>query len=446
MEDKYFIGETFIQKCNLKLTVLKKTDLKQSGRNPLFLCKFENGEEILCRKDHVLRGTIQNKNKCEEHENEFLFKEWIQNEGHIIIPIKKSKKKISGIYAYEGYIKEYESEGNIIFLKSYAQRGNISNPFTIWRSKEKFVEYLNNVTFEPTIINIANDLKLSVSRVGQLIYKYEVFDKIFYNPIISNEEEEFIKYIKSIYNGRVERYILSDSKEIDVYLPELNLGFEFNGNYWHCELNKNKDYHRNKSLLAEEEGIRLIHIWEYEWLQDTDKIKYFINNLLYKKQIIYARNCKIKEITTKEYQNFCNKYHLQGECGAKIKLGLYYKDELIQIMSFGVPRFTDKYQWEILRECSKFGYSIVGGKERLYKTFIKKYNPKSVISYCDFNKFTGKSYLELGFSKQNINKDFVWWEEGVNLVYWRNPYQHKELKNRCLKIWRAGQLVFTWEN
>ena len=158
MEDKYFIGETFTQKCNLKLTVLKKTDLKQSGRNPLFLCKFENGEEILCRKDHVLRGTIQNKNKCEEHENEFLFKEWIQNEGHIIIPIKKSKKKISGIYAYEGYIKEYESEGNIIFLKSYAQRGNISNPFTIWRSKEKFVEYLNNVTFEPTIINIANDL------------------------------------------------------------------------------------------------------------------------------------------------------------------------------------------------------------------------------------------------------------------------------------------------
>ena len=447
MDDQNFIGNIFPQRCGLNLTVLEKTNLKQSGRNPLFICQFEDGEKILCRKDHVLRGTIQNKNKNEEHENEFLFKEWKQNEGHIVIPIKKSKKQISGIYAYEGYIKGYENEGTILFLKSYAQRGTISNPFLVWKTKERFEKYLNNINFEPTIYNISKDLNLSLSMVGQLIYKYKIFDKIHYNPIISKKEIELLNYIKSIYRGKIDRYILSDSKEIDIYLPDLKLGFEFNGNFWHCEINKSREYHKKKSLLAKKENIRLVHIWEYEWIQDEEKIKKYIKDLLnLKKEIIYARNCKVKEITTSEYNDFCRNFHLQGICAAKVKLGLFYKDELVQIMSFGCPRFTDKYEWEIIRECSKFEICIVGGKEKLWKYFVKNYNPNNCISYCDFNKFIGESYLKLGFEFNGINKDFIWWEEGNNIIHWRNPYKHNELKNRCLKIWRAGQLVFVWKN
>ena len=30
--------------------------------------------------------------------------------------------------------------------------------------------------------------------------------------------------------------------EIDIYLPNLNLAFEFNGVYWHCDLYKNKKW------------------------------------------------------------------------------------------------------------------------------------------------------------------------------------------------------------
>ena len=117
-------------------------------------------------------------------------------------------------------------------------------------------------------------------------------------------------------------------------------------------------------------------------------------------------------------------------------------------MSFGSPRFTENFDWEIIRECSKLGYIILGGKEKLWSYFIKKYSPKNCISYCDFSKFTGESYLKLGFKKERLNKPgFVWYDNTINQVFWRNPYQNQEMKEKgYLKIYDCGQLVFTWYN
>ena len=99
----------------------------------------------------------------------------------------------------------------------------------------------------------------------------------------------------------------------------------------------------------------------------------------------------------------------------------------------------------ISRECSKQGYIILGGKEKLWSYFIKKYNPNSVISYCDFSKFTGNSYLKLGFKKERLNKPgFVWWDSKINQVFWRSPEKNQEMKEKYIKIYDCGQLVFTW--
>ena len=115
-------------------------------------------------------------------------------------------------------------------------------------------------------------------------------------------------------------------------------------------------------------------------------------------------------------------------------------------MSFGSPRFTDKYEWEIIRECSKLGYIVIGGKEKLWSYFLKKHTPSNCISYCDFSKFNGNSYLKLGFNKIGLNKPgFVWWNKKEDKYYWRNPYKYKEFKNSgYLKIYDCGQLVFEW--
>ena len=39
-------------------------------------------------------------------------------------------------------------------------------------------------------------------------------------------------------------------------------------------------------------------------------------------------------------------------------------------MSFSKPRFTDKYEYECIRECSKFNYFVLGGKEKLWKDIL----------------------------------------------------------------------------
>lgn len=61
-------------------------------------------------------------------------------------------------------------------------------------------------------------------------------------------------------------------------------------------------------------------------------------------------------------------------------------------MSFGKPRYNKNYECELLRLCTKNGYAVVGGAEKLFSYFVKTHNPKSVISYCDLSKFMGNVY------------------------------------------------------
>jgi hypothetical protein len=51
--------------------------------------------------------------------------------------------------------------------------------------------------------------------------------------------------------------------EIDI-LPELKLGFEFNGLYWHSNKFKEKNYHLNKTDWFKK--IYASYIWEDDWI------------------------------------------------------------------------------------------------------------------------------------------------------------------------------------
>ena len=216
-------------------------------------------------------------------------------------------------------------------------------------------------------------------------------------PVIntSKAEKEIVEFIKSIYSGEIitnDRKILN-GKEIDIYIPDLNLAFEYDGVFWHNDINNSYKFEECKT-----KGIRLIRITESEWITKNNKIKNFIKSSfgVFDKKF-FARKCEIKEINNITYRNFCEENHLQGYSPASVKIGLFYENELIQIMSFAKPSFSKDIEWELIRECSKMNYSIVGGKRKLLKYFERKYNPKSLISYCEKDKFSGKSYYEAGF-------------------------------------------------
>lgn len=173
--------------------------------------------------------------------------------------------------------------------------------------------------------------------------------------------------------------------ELDIYLPELHLAIEYNGTYWHSEqAGKYKSYHVNKSFLCEQQGIHLIHIFEYQWTLNKRQIKQRLSNILgnYTNKI-FARKCIVREIDFDITSDFLNNYHLQGSCISKINLGLFYNDELVSVMTFGKPRFNKDDQWELIRFCNKEGYHVIGAASKLLKYFERNYNPKSLISYAN---------------------------------------------------------------
>ena len=212
----------------------------------------------------------------------------------------------------------------------------------------------------------------------------------------SKPEIEVYEYIKGLIpevevlaNDRT----LLNGKEVDIYIPSHNLAIEFDGIYYHNGVNNSYKFD-----LCRSKSVRLIRVNEFEWNNQRSLIKSILKSALGLYDIkVYARNCIVKEISTEDYKNFLESSHLQGYIPASIKLGLFYEGKLIQVESYGKSRFDTSYSYELLRECSLPGYKILGGKSKIFRYFIGKYNPTSILSYCEKDKFSGKSYESIGF-------------------------------------------------
>lgn len=190
------------------------------------------------------------------------------------------------------------------------------------------------------------------------------------------------------------------------------------------EYGLDKYYHRDKNILAKNNGYRCICIWDWD---DIDKIV----SLLKRRESIYARKCIIKLTDVKEEKEFLNKYHLQGYIKSSIGIGLYYNNELVSIMTFGKPRYNKKYEWELLRYCSSL--NVIGGAEKLWAHFIRTYSPASIISYCDNSKFNGDTYIKLGFILSNDGDE--------PSKHWVHYYTKKHITDNLLRQRGFDQLL-----
>lgn len=227
------------------------------------------------------------------------------------------------------------------------------------------------------------------------------------NPKLSGTskmEQELFDFIRNNYNGSIQKgdKTILKNREIDILLPELNLAFEFNGLYWHSEIHKDNNYHNKKTTDCLNEGIKLLHIWEDDWLFKKDIIKSIILNKLGVIEKIWARKCEIRYVDNKEVRIFLNDNHIQGFVGSSVKLGLYYEGLLVSLMTFGALRKSlgtksSSHNWELLRFCNKIGFSVVGGASKLFKYFLSNNEFDMIISYSDNGRGVGELYTKLGF-------------------------------------------------
>ena len=303
---------------------------------------------------------------------------------------------------------------------------------------------------------LSKDTGVSKSVVGQYIHKYGLEDYIEYICKVSQPEKDIIEYLtsKGITNiVQSDRDIL-DGKEIDVFLPDYNVGIEFNGDYWHSELKRDKRYHYDKSMLANSKGIFLYHIFSHEWFDEEKRTRILnhLDNILHlNENKIYARKCMIREVDVSEKNNFLNENHIQGKDNSTIKLGLYYNDELVSIMTFCYPRFSKKYNWELSRFCFKHNYNVIGGASKLFKYFVDNYmkDGEVIVSYSDIAKTTGKIYKTLNFEFVNdAEPNYIWWKSDDD---YKTRYQCQMVNERVImesngyiKIYDCGNKVWVF--
>ena len=226
--------------------------------------------------------------------------------------------------------------------------------------------------------------------------------------------------------------------------------------YGECRIGKT--YHKDKSKLAKDNGYHVIHVFDWD---DTDKVL----RLLKSRETVYARKCVVKVVDYRDTNEYLSSNHLQGTCkGQEIRLGLYYNNQLVSLMSFGKSRFNKNYEYELLRYCAS--HNVVGGAEKLFKYFVDKYKPKSIVSYCDTSKFSGKVYDTLGFKyvktnsprkhwyskkeKRHITDGLLIWQ-GYDRLFKENhgkgtSNEELILARGYLPVYDCGQSTYTWEN
>ena len=221
-----------------------------------------------------------------------------------------------------------------------------------------------------------------------------------YNFAFSDAENDVYEYVKQMCGHNVlknDRTVLT-GKELDIYIPDLKIGIEYDGVHWHDEMHKPNDYHLRKTEECEKQGIQLIHIFEDEWKYKTEIVKSRLSGIFGFNKRIFARKCECKTISYDESRRFLDENHIQGNCVSKYRYGLFYNGELASVMTFGKSRF--KNEFEMLRFCNRLYINVIGGAGKLFKHFLNDHPEiAEIVSFADRRWSQGDLYEKLNFSK-----------------------------------------------
>jgi hypothetical protein len=307
------------------------------------------------------------------------------------------------------------------------------------------------------VTQIARELSVDKKTVVNYAVKYDVSFDIkgsSYEQDIAN----FLKENDIKFSERNRKLI--HPLELDFFIEDLNIAIEFNGIYYHSDIFLDKKYHETKMLACEKVGIRLIHIFEDEWLFHNAAVKGRILNLCKKSQRgVGARKLEIRTIDKPLAQSFTEANHIQGKSfNSFYEVGAFYEDTLVAVMTFSYQRGTQHV--ELSRFCSD-GKTYPGAFSRMFKFAIKDKGFDYVVSYADLRYSTGDLYYKTGFQfagnvpvdyryvkgnktfhKQHLAKNNIA-KRGIDIKGKTESQLAKELGFN--KIYDCGKKKFVWK-
>lgn len=308
------------------------------------------------------------------------------------------------------------------------------------RTKLKDREWLYeaHVTQQRTLQSIANELGVSIFCVSLNCKRQKIPIQRYYE---SDAQREVTKYVEQFGVEVITNHKIG-SCEVDIFVPAHNVAIEFDGLYWHSDHHNRitKNYHNNKTLICEQNGVTLLHIFENEWsVERTREIwkNIIAQKLKQSKRVIYARKTYMKILDVQDSHQFLENHHLQGSDNAPVRLGLFDdRNEVVQIMTFRKSRFNKHYEWEISRLAIRSDVVVVGGASKLLKAFINLHCPRSIITYADRRFSTGHVYKTIGFTHlhRSAPNYFYWLPTRSDVLCSRQQFQKHKLPSLLKKV------------
>lgn len=341
------------------------------------------------------------------------------------------------------------------------EKYGVENPIKLPDIREK-IEKTNLAKYGVRLPFQSNDIQAKIKDTVLKKYGSEYFCtsdhfrelKTQNNWFTSKAELEIFDFITNLGFSPRKYYI--ENTEIDIYVSEMKIGIEYNGLYWHCELHKNKQYHLNKTKLAEKNGIKLVHIFEHEWRDRQEQVKSRLRSLLKLNKSIYARKLEVREVGWDQTKDFINKTHIQPIHSKPLKtFGLFNgSGELMCLATFSLHHRNNS-ELVLSRFCCQDGFTIVGGLSKLSK-HASNYFEKDIVSWCDIRWSDGNGYEKTGWIRDLINKPDYFYTDGLNVIPKQarmkskvntpagmTEHQHS-LMDGLYRVWDCGKIRYVY--
>lgn len=298
----------------------------------------------------------------------------------------------------------------------------------------------------------------------------------------STDEQELADWVRGL-GLRIEQRnrTLIGPLEIDIVVPELKLGIEYNGDYWHSlpifeEDERKKLCHRIKSENMRRKGYRLLFVWESDWKNRQNTVKHWLHHQLrVDPKICGARECTLQDVSHKEASAFYDAHHLQGACASNSQhFGLVNGDETVAVMSFTTAASDRKTKSEpgvlwLVRFA--LAGAIPGAATKLFRHACRELAAKQVHTYSDRTYASGAVYETMGFVQHStLPPDYRVWHPYYGIKhksFWQRcniPARLQELGfeqtydaeqdartafemcdlMRCRHVWDAGKIRWQW--
>ena len=309
---------------------------------------------------------------------------------------------------------------------------NVVTTFDMWdKSKEYINDNLEHYALENknglNLQEISNKYDISYEQLKDA-FSNNGIDVILHSYNKSKGELQLKEFLKSMgFDVKSIKKKHDDVRfEIDCFIEDMNFGIEYCGEYWHSVNNGiGRKYHHDKYKWAKGQGIRLMTVFENEWLRNQELVKSMIRvrlGIVDKK--VYARKTEISLIPNSVAKKFHDKNHISGGLKTSyVNIGLFHEGNLISVASFSKSRFSKEAEYEVLRFSTLQNMSVIGGFGKVLNHFIELYNPASIVSFCDLRFGEGGVYEKTGFELISTTPPNYWY-------YYKNSGSYGKFESR----------------